>query len=464
MVRLADGSVVRVPAQSEVQLQQLRRTGRTGQVRSVIELRSGSLDAEVPTTGDAHRRFEIRTPRAATSVRGTRFGVMLASDGRSSTSVQQGSVAVQALAATQATANANATDSQRTLLDPGQGVAVAPDGTLGAVRALLPAPDLSAVPTTLGDAGMVALALGPQNAIEKIANSAYPAWATGQKDPKNQAPVLYQVQIARDEGLRQVLRNGIFAADAIRLPGLQDGQYVLAVRALDGAGLAGPFARRALSIKSQPVAPLYQSPLPGATVASSGATLQCTEVPGVARFHLQIARRADFAKLAQDAPDQPSCQLHTRALAVGAYYWRAASVRLLADGSADHGPFAAPQPFNVADRPSALAADALRIDQQETSQTLQLHWPAQPGQRFRLQCARDLAFTELLCDEALTTAHWQASALPAGAYFVRLQTRDPSGLESDFSAPRSIYIDARGVQSSDGLSVSASDGQPLGRR
>ena len=464
VVRLADGSVVRVPAQSEVQLQQLRRTGRTGQVRSVIELRSGSLDAEVPTTGDAHRRFEIRTPRAATSVRGTRFGVLLASDGRSSTSVQQGSVAVQALAATQATANANATDSQRTLLDPGQGVAVAPDGTLGAVRALLPAPDLSAVPTTLGDAGMVALALGPQNAIEKIANSAYPAWATGQKDPKNQAPVLYQVQIARDEGLRQVLRNGIFAADAIRLPGLQDGQYVLAVRALDGAGLAGPFARRALSIKSQPVAPLYQSPLPGATVASSGATLQCTEVPGVARFHLQIARRADFAKLAQDAPDQPSCQLHTRALAVGAYYWRAASVRLLADGSADHGPFAAPQPFNVADRPSALAADALRIDQQETSQTLQLHWPAQPGQRFRLQCARDLAFTELLCDEALTTAHWQASALPAGAYFVRLQTRDPSGLESDFSAPRSIYIDARGVQSSDGLSVSASDGQPLGRR
>ncbi|MBP6395428.1 MAG: FecR domain-containing protein, partial [Giesbergeria sp.] len=103
-VRLADGSVVRVPAQSDVQLQQMRRSGRTGQVRAVIELRSGSVDADVAPNKSSRdpqnntRRFEIRTPRAATSVRGTRFGVVLASDGRSSTSVQAGSVAVQALA------------------------------------------------------------------------------------------------------------------------------------------------------------------------------------------------------------------------------------------------------------------------------------------------------------------------------------------------------------------------------
>lgn len=48
------------------------------------------------------------------------------------------------------------------------------------------------------------------------------------------------MQIARDAGLNQVLRNGIFAADAIRLQGLDDGKYVLAVRALDRDGMAGP--------------------------------------------------------------------------------------------------------------------------------------------------------------------------------------------------------------------------------
>jgi hypothetical protein len=279
-VRLADGSVVRVPAQSDVQLQQMRRTGRTGQVRSVIELHHGSLDAQVPTSTNAARRFEVRTPRAATSVRGTRFGVLLASDGRSSTSVLEGSVAVQPLATPTAS---------HTLLTPGQGMAVAADGTLGPIRHLLPAPDLSALPSTIGEAGTITLVLGPQST----------------------SAVSYQVQIARDETLSQVLRNGTFTADAIRLQGLPDGQYVLAVRALDGAGLAGPFARRALTVKTQPVAPLYQSPLPGATVASSGASLHCTEVPGIGRFHLQVSRRADFAELVQNAPDQSSCQLPT---------------------------------------------------------------------------------------------------------------------------------------------------------
>ena len=438
VVRLADGSVVRVPAQSDVQLRQMRRTGRTGQVRSVIELHRGGLDAEVPASKDGSRHFEIRTPRAATSVRGTRFGVLLASDGRSSTSVLEGSVAVQPLAAN-ANAPSTATAAPSTLLDSGQGVAVAADGTLGQVRNLLPAPDLSALPSTLGEAGIVALALGPQSAMA----------------------VSYQVQIARDEALNHVLRNGIFAADAIRLRGLEDGQYVLAVRALDDAGLAGPFARRVLTIKTQPVAPLYQSPAPGATVASSGATLDCTEVPGIERFHLQVARRADFAELAQDAPDQPRCQLHTTALAVGTYYWRTASVRVLPDGSTDTGPFAAPQPFTVADRPSALTAEALRTEQQ--AQTLQLYWPAQPGQTFRLQCARDAHFADLACDEMLSEPRWQATSLTPGRYFVRLQTRDPSGLESAFSAPRSIHIGVSGVQSSDGLGVSTSDGQPVGR-
>lgn len=453
-VRLADGSVVRVPAQSDVQLQQMRRTARTGQVRAVIELRSGGIDAQVTPSKaaqDAPRRFEIRTPRAATSVRGTRFGVLLASDGRSSTSVLEGSVAVQTLAGA----------PRSTRLDPGQGVAVAADGTLGTARALLPTPDLSAVPATLGEAGMVALQLGPQNAIEKIAASAQPYWSRGQKDPKNQAPILYQVQIARDAGLNQVLRNGIFAADAIRLQGLDDGKYVLAVRALDRDGMAGPFAQRPLTIKTQPVAPLYQSPLPGATVASSGAFLHCTEVPGIGRFHLQISASADFAELVQDAPEQSSCQLQTGALPVGTYYWRAASVRLLADGSADTGPFAAPQPFNVAQQPSALPAQALQAEQH--AQTLQLHWPAQPGQTFRLQCARDIAFADLACDETLPEPRWLATTLAPGAYFVRLQTRDPSGLQSEFSAPRRIHVGSGGLQTSDGLGVSTSDGQPVGR-
>ena len=37
-VQLADGTMVRVQAQSELQLRQLRRRGRAGSVQSVLEM------------------------------------------------------------------------------------------------------------------------------------------------------------------------------------------------------------------------------------------------------------------------------------------------------------------------------------------------------------------------------------------------------------------------------------------
>jgi hypothetical protein len=89
-VRLADGSIVRVSAQSQVQLQQLRRRGRAGSVQSVLEVQRGSVESTVTPSGDASRRFEVRTPRAVTSVRGTRFGVALTEGGQTTAAVLQG--------------------------------------------------------------------------------------------------------------------------------------------------------------------------------------------------------------------------------------------------------------------------------------------------------------------------------------------------------------------------------------
>src|SRR2546427_6975073 len=52
----------------------MRRKGRAGSLQSVLDLREGGVEASVPPEpGNAQRRFEIRTPAASTSVRGTRF-------------------------------------------------------------------------------------------------------------------------------------------------------------------------------------------------------------------------------------------------------------------------------------------------------------------------------------------------------------------------------------------------------
>jgi hypothetical protein len=437
-VKLADGTVVRVQAQSELQLRQLRRRGRAGSVQSVLEMHKGGVESTVPPSTEPLRRFEIRTPLAVTSVRGTHFSVAMADSGQTTASVLNGSVAVQSRRDTDSHPAASLT-APTALLAPGQGLAVATDGTVGAARPLLPPPDTSGMPAMLGDASLLAIDL-----------------------PTTPGAARYLAQVAQDEALTQVLRHGSFADGRLRWKTLEDGRYYLAVRAVDEAGIAGLPAVQPFTIKTRPVAPLHQSPAPGAVVPSGAAVLRCTEVPGVRWYRVQVAADAKFTAPLRDEQRLDECRLPIGALPVGNYFWRMASIQQLPSGQADQGPFAPPQPFTVADRPATLSLQALQADDGEP--TVRLHWPAQPGQRFRLQLATasDTAFAQPAQDTVLDAPTWTGSNLPAGEYLVRIQVLDPSGLESEFSQPRKIRV-GTGIRTGAGLPVSTSSGAPVGR-
>ena len=437
-VKLADGTVVRVQAQSELQLRQLRRRGRAGSVQSVLEMHKGGVESTVPPSTEPLRRFEIRTPLAVTSVRGTHFSVAMADSGQTTASVLNGSVAVQSRRDTDSHPGASL-NAPTALLAPGQGLAVATDGTVGAARPLLPPPDTSGMPAMLGDASLLAIDL-----------------------PTAPGATRYLAQVAQDEALTQVLRHGSFADGRLRWKALEDGRYYLAVRAVDEAGIAGVPAVQPFTIKTRPVAPLHQSPAPGAVVPSGAAELRCTEVPGVRWYRVQVAADAKFTAPLRDEQRLDECRLPIGALPVGNYFWRMASVQQLPGGQADQGPFAPPQPFTVAERPATLSLQALQADDGEP--TVRLHWPAQPGQRFRLQLATasDAAFAQPAQDSVLDAPTWTGSNLPAGEYLVRIQVLDPSGLESEFSQPRKIRV-GTGIRTGAGLPVSTSSGAPVGR-
>ncbi|WP_440598228.1 FecR domain-containing protein [Acidovorax sp. 22279] len=437
-VQLADGTVVRVQAQSELQLRQLRRRGRAGSVQSVLEMHKGGVESTVPPSAEPLRRMEIRTPLAVTSVRGTQFSVALADSGQTTASVEHGSVAVQSRRDTDSEPGA-ALKAPTALLAPGQGLAVATDGTVGAPRPLLPAPDTSGMPTTLGDAGLLAFDL-----------------------PMASGATRYVAQVAQDPAFTQVLRHGSFPDGRLRWKALDDGRYYLAVRALDDAGIAGLPAVQPFTVKTRPVAPLYQHPAPGAVVPSGAAELRCTEVPGVRWYRVQVAADAQFTQPLRDEQRLTECRLPMGALPAGSYFWRIASLLALPDGQADQGPFAPPQPFTVADRPTALSLQALQAE--DGDPTVRLHWPAQAGQRFRLQrtVATDLDFAKVAEDTVLDAPTWTASNLAAGEYLVRIQVLDASGLESDFSPPRKIRV-GTGIRTGAGLPVSTSSGTPVGR-
>jgi len=431
-VKLADGTVVRVQAQSELQLRQLRRRGRAGSVQSVLELRGGAVESTVPPSGTPLRRVEIHTPQAVTSVRGTRFGVVLSDTGQTLASVLEGSVAVQSrhAAAIHSTASAS-------LLAPGQGVAVAADGTVGTPRPLLAPPDASGMPATWGDASLLALDIPPLPGATR-----------------------YVAQVARDAGFTQVLRHDRFTNGQLRWQTPDDGHYYLSVRAIDDAGIPGMPAVRPLTIKARPVAPLYQQPATGAVVATGTGELRCTQVPGVRWYRLQVAADARFTHPLRDQQRLDQCSLPIADLPAGRYFWRAASLLEQPSGQADQGPFAAPQPFTVAHAPATLSLQSLQT--QDGDATVRLRWPAQPGQRFRLQLATDLAFNQTVLDTLLDTPEWTASDLPAGTYLVRIQVLDPTGLHSDFSPPRQICV-GTGLSTGTGLPITTSSGEPVRR-
>ena len=432
-VRLADGSIVKVSAQSDVQLRQLRRRGRAGSVQSVVEIQRGSVESSVAPSTDASRRFEVRTPRAVTSVRGTRFGVALSESGDTTAAVLQGAVAVQSRAAD----NPAQHTAAATVLQPGQGLAVQADGTVGSPRSLLPAPDLTSLPAAVHDLGLLALNV-----------------------PGQAGANAYQAIVARDAELTQVLRSGTFANGQLRWKGLDDGQYFISVRAIDAEGIAGLPTTQPLTVKTQPVPPLYQKPAPDAVVSNAGGQLLCTQVAGVRWYRIQVATQADFNAPVLDESRLDSCTLSVAQLPVGSYFWRAASVRELPGGGVDQGPFAAPQPFKLVQQPPALSAQALQADDGGT--TVSLRWPGQAGQRYRLQLAREMRFEKPVLDTLLDEPQWAASDLAAGTYFLRVQVLDPSGLQGDFSPPRSIRV-GTGFSIGWGLPVSDSSGEPVRR-
>lgn len=431
-VRLADGSLIKVQAGSDVTLERMRRRTATGDTSLGIGLQRGSVQSTVTPKNTRGQRFDIRTPLAVASVRGTEFDVSVADNGNTATSVTQGVVAVRA------PAHAKEKPEQGSLgadLQEGEGNAVTREGSLGKTMQLLPAPDLSALPAVLEDA---------ENATFDV--PAVPQAAT------------YRVRIAQDEALVQVVRNASFASAQFRFDGLPDGRYFVGVRGVDTSGILGKEAHAALVVKVLPTPPppFYQSPTAGAQVSGAQVALLCTEVPGVKWFHIQVAAGEDFSHPVVNENRLSACGYTTQQLAPGKWYWRVASVSQRANGQTLPGRFAPPQTFTVLPAAPAFGTPSTPADGGK------VFWEKQAGHTYRIQVAQDEGFAHIKGDQAVDQAAWDFTEVPPGKYYIRVQTIDSAGTAGAFSGTR--QIDTRSMlRASDGIAVQTSDGEPVTR-
>nr|WP_322787804.1 FecR domain-containing protein [Paraburkholderia ferrariae] len=229
-LELADGTHLIIPPETSLELGTLRQTALTGTTDRIINLKQGEVDSEVTHATQKDDRFQIRSPSVVAGVRGTSFRVSYdGGNGSTAVEVLEGAVGVDAAhggAGAPAPGTPLAASSE--LVAARHGSFTTAGGAVGSPVALLDAPDLEH-PARVQDDASVAFDIAP---VET---------ARG-----------YRVQIGRDAGLLEMirdLRSDSAHADAGALP---DGTYFVRITAIDQNGLEGmpntyAFERRRLA-------------------------------------------------------------------------------------------------------------------------------------------------------------------------------------------------------------------------
>jgi len=370
------------------------RAYATGTSETRLELLRGRTENRVVPRGSQGVRFEIFTPAGITSVRGTEYRVSAEGSEKARTEVLEGAVAVDGT---------------------GGGVSV-PAGFGSVVQAgappsepvqLLPAPDLSALPARVP-------ALPAELDLQPV-----------------QGAHAYRVQLARDAAFESIVLDVLEPDPRLRLPVLPSGDYVLRVRGVDALGLEGMNAQRALELDAAPPPPPALSPEPGQAVTGRSIALHFSGSPGLTH-RVQVASDPAFAHIVRDVPDVTGSAYELDGgLAEGIYYWR------IAARHPDHGegPFGPARSFRrVPDAPAELSA-AL------TPETLRLAWDsAEPQARFRVQLARDAAFSDVVLDRLVDGRELTAPRPAPGTYGARVRALGNDGFEGPYSDLAAVSV------------------------
>ena len=394
-LRFADGSRLLIAPNSKVRLATLLSFGKTGMADTRLELEKGAVETQVAPQRGGAAKFEVKAPAMNLGVRGTDFRVAVNEDGSVSRSeVVEGKVAAAA-------------QRRTVMLKAGYGTLALNGEAPKPARALLPAPDLSAV----------------AELQERV--------PLRFKWPVADQAKAYRAQVFAAGEQPLLVLDGTFASPSAKWVDLPDGSYVLRVRSVDAQGLEGLNAERTFRLKARPEAPFVMQPQEGGKVYGEQVQLRWAKAVGVARYRVQLAATADFA---QPLLEQTlTANEVANPLPPGSYFWRVASI--LADG--DQGPFTDPIAFTQRKVPASPEVDAPQIGSDQMS----FAWKAgEAGERYHFQFARDEAFTDLVEDQQLSEPRIVFKRPDGGDYYMRVKTIDADGFAGPFGRPQMIEV------------------------
>lgn len=397
-IELVDGSRLVLQPESRVKVEELSRHRYSETTETRLRLERGRMESVVVKTSRARPGYSVVTPTATIGVRGTRFRVGADDQGGASQAeVTDGAVAV-------------GNGGKSTAVPAGYGVVAGAGGRVSAPVALLPAPDLGGLPAV------------QERAIVRFT---FPPLAGARE---------YRVQVGADPEMREMIADTRSTTPQAKFADLPDGHYSVRVRGIDRQGLEGRDAEAPFRVKARPEPPFALAPIGGAKLRAESAELSWSSNPDASHYQVQLADAAGFGPPLVDIERvDGTAIMPARKLSPGEYRWRARSIR--ADG--DRGPWGDPQRFVI--KPPPTDPEPPRVGEDEIA----FAWPAEPGQTFLFQLARDNGFTDLVTEQRLDRPSTTMARPEGGSYFMRVRATDDDGMVGPFTRPQRIDVPPR---------------------
>jgi hypothetical protein len=361
-----------------------------------LHLQQGRTENQVAPRGASKSRLHIGTPAGITSVRGTQLRVSVpAHEAVSHTEVLDGAANV---------ANAG----REVLVQAGYGTVVRADQPPATPVALLPPPDLAAVPTSV-----------PLFPIEFELGLVPGA-------------VAYRVQLATSPAFDRIVFDAGFSAPKASLAALPNGRYALRARAIDALGLEGRNAEQPIEIAVRPQPPRALAPAEGEVLSTANPVLRWASSDPALVYQIQVSQDSAFLTLnAQLSELRGSHTTLDAPLPSGVYFWRIAAIH--AEQGA--GPFSAAHAFRIAPLAPAVAPASV------TPTHIHVSWQSDlAARRYRVQLAADTEFRRVVSDVTADEPAVQLARPAPGRYYLRVRVLDPDGYEGPYQAPQTVAL------------------------
>ncbi len=400
VIRFADRSTVTLGSDSDLVFDRLGQYRGTGMVDTRLRLERGRLETEVQPAAGSGSHFEVWTPPAVSSVRGTDLRVGLDAQGeRSATEVLTGRVEVAAVATVRRVTGGFGTVTR-------QGEAPAPP------RPLLPPPALDELPASL----------------ERLPLRLPMPELTGAER--------FRFALATDPSFQPLLVEEVVPAGGAARLDLPDGRYAARLRGIEPDGLEGRDQVWELEVFARPEPPAPLTPQRDGRLRDPLPQFGWTEPLDAAGYRFALATDPDFAAPAVET-DTLTGNAFTPAtpLPLGTYYWRVGTI----DRDGRRGPWGDVLTFEVLAPPAEPAIDETERDGGRFTIRLAA---LEPGQRVRFQIGGDADFADILYDQTADEPELVVPGLLPGDYWFRAQIIEADGFVADFSTPQRITVPA----------------------